>query len=224
MSARTKLFAQKIRTMVPLPVGILMLIVLAFGCDDYPHNPDPTYETIVLQGGVPDEFSTDNSEPVSVHPDFLAHIRTKKNPLNPVFDGWVSNRTFGHSFILPACFGERKVKSARVTMRLRALSGDAGNDQTHWHVRDGQGGTRRVWGASIANHLNNGSWRTGEVRTFEFDLSAMPQASAPGIEYNLLPYLEDGEIHIYIQDDTSVDFIRLEAQVLCDGDGNDGLY
>lgn len=203
------------RRAATLSVAALLVSAIVSGCRDAPGDPGIPFGGIVLQGGVADEFDASNAETATLHPDFRAFLQTRENPIEPNFDGITSNRHFGHSFILPECDGERTVRSARLTMRLRALSGDGSTDQTHWYIRNDLGELEHAWGALIPRDLSGGSWSSGETRIFEFDLGAMPHGGVNSHE-NLLPLLKNGELHVHVQDDTSIDYIKLEAIVGCE--------
>lgn len=162
----------------------------------------------LLEAGVDDHFDPQNtSEPAS--PGAALLVLLEGNPAS--FDDPSANRPFGHSFSLPqgSC-----LVAAQLELRAKPLAGSA-NDALHLGFvgRDGAfAGTRAsvYFGSGNPSSLPallSDSWSAASYpdgRTFSFDLANLAGA------VNLLPDLAlHRTLDLYVQDDTSVDFLRL---------------
>lgn len=162
----------------------------------------------LLEAGVDDNFNPQNmSEPAS--PDAALLIMLGADPAS--FDDPSPNRQFGHSFSLlqGSC-----LVAAQLELRAKPLAG-SGNDALHLGFvgRDGAfAGTRAsaYFGsgnppslpALLSDAWSPASYPSGHV--FTLDLANL----AGGV--NLLPDLATQRaIDLYVQDDTSIDFLRL---------------
>lgn len=152
-----------------------------------------------LHGGVADGFSI-NTAPLSETAD--PGVQLQSVMLNPrPFDGGgaVVNSDFGHTFTgLPPA-----IVSARLHMRLRAGHDRPDNDSLHLQL-DSSGGF--LWDISLPT-LTNLPWTPfmGFTANVMLDLANLPGGG------NLLASLNStGRFDVYVQDDTLVDFARLE--------------
>jgi len=131
----------------------------------------------------------------------------------PQFDLPYVDTCFGHTFTdLPSC-----VIGAQMTIGLRANSGGVFNDAINLDLG---GPVDFRWGSAIANLPGaGGKWIPGQTLVVTLDLADLPPNNQ-GVT-NILIGLEDGELDVYVQDDTSVDFITLElifCESACPGD------
>lgn len=186
------------------------------GCHDSPVDPAPCH-TEVLVGGVDDNFAAGNEEPAAPSPELVNYML--ENYYNPYlehrFDQTTIDRPVGHTFHLAGVDAAHPavVTKAVFTMRIRTV--DPTTDWFHLMVNDGAGGVRGIYDASI-HALYGGYAEPWTVKTVTLDLG----------ELGLLDELSDGVLHMYLQDDTAVDFVQLEVEYCgtC-GDRDDiGLY
>lgn len=158
-------------------------------------------------GGRDDNFDTaDGPEPASPGPELRAIMDADGSP-DRQFDDGLNNLSFGHTFTGFAshnCF----VSGATLTLRLRAEIGMTWTDEIVL-MQDGT----PVWNQRIAA-LAGGTWNNGQVALLTLNLAGLP-ASPIGVT-NVLAALQDGDLDLYIFDDTSVDFVRLDVQLCCD--------
>ena len=127
------------------------------------------------------------------------------------FDYPAADRRFGHTITnLPCSIG-----SATLVMDLRSTSTLSINDTIALATT---GGTPAFAWSRRLRDLLPGDWNTpGEVATLTLNLAALPTASGGSV--NLLDVMNaSGELDIYMQDDTSVDFITLTTS---EGEGTD---
>ncbi len=132
-----------------------------------------------------------------------------------IFDYPGSDRRFGHTIRnLPA-----HVLKAYVTLSIKSTSSLSSNDSIAFELT----GSRPtfLWSGSIAS-LVPSDWNTpGEIATLRLDLAALPLPG--GNICNVLDYINsDHALDVYLQDDTSVDYIGLDMAVCerdCDGNG-----
>jgi hypothetical protein len=165
-------------------------------------------ETVVVRGGAPDGFDSTNDEP-NFHNDQLAD-KLENCGTSPIssFDVIPCNQCFGHTLatqIRPECV----VVGGRLILRIRGGDGCGVQNDAIGFV---QGGST-VWYQSLANLSTSASWGAGSDETFTFDLANL-LASGAGVT-NVLSHLQDGELSFYVQDDSGVDFARLELDYCC---------
>ncbi len=152
--------------------------------------------------GIADNFASPSPvvEPACPCPPLVAWATP---PLEPNFDSPASNRRFIHSIKqLPA-----NILSAELTIRCRSNGGGSGNDAISLALNPG-GPTAFLWGGFLADRPESGgTWNGGDTATFVFDLANMSNG------FNLIPALNCGNcLDIYVQDDTSVDFVELKIK------------
>lgn len=171
--------------------------------------------SVVLDAGVDDDFSPLNmAEPAAPSPALLALL----GPSAAGFDGTAINSPFGHTFALPA---DGCVVAAMLATRARPLGGGSANDAIHVGFVDPESvfvGPRRsaYFGSGNAAPppaLLDSVWDVGlhpAGASFAFDLG--PSAG----EASLLPMLDAlRSLDVYVQDDTSVDYLRAVVGI-CD--------
>jgi uncharacterized repeat protein (TIGR01451 family) len=182
----------------------------------------PGYVIHNLLAGVDDNFSTANGpEPASPSPGLLAFIGTKPRA---DFDAAEIDKHFGHTFTIPQ---GKCIKAAKLEFRAKPLSSSSsfasGNDAIHLGFVNNAGA---FVGAQFSAYFGTGNppplpsllgnaWGN-DISTvaagivFTLDLAALPG----GI--NLIPDLNANRyLDIYVQDDTSIDYLRLVVE-LCD--------
>ncbi len=207
----------------PPPAALLQddtggdFIELTVGC------PCGEPDMVSILAGVQDNFDLGNGpEPASPSPDLLTRMLVGCNAIQPLFDVPNTDTCFGHTLTdLPPC-----VIGAQMTIGLRADWGGVFNDQISLDL-DGPEDFR--WNLFIADLPGaGGKWIPGQTLVVTLDLADLPP-SWLGVT-NILIGLEDGVLDVYIQDDTSVDFITLDlifCETACPGNligdlNNDG--
>lgn len=176
--------------------------------------------TVILEGRK-DGFGTgDGVEPAYPSPELLNFI-SGTCPLGPVddchpgqadceFDCAVTDRCFGHTFAskwdVCGC-----VTSAQLCFRVKALSG-SDNDNISFR-EEGVG----VWGMLVKTLRNycqtDPTWDPGDDFECCVDLANLPK-DGRGIT-NVLGLLLDGDLDVYISDDTEVDYLELTIVTCC---------
>lgn len=214
-----------------LSLATMFIVGLTAGCHDHPlcdeTNATPCNE-ITLIGGVEDNFAQGNEEPAAPSNEMIAYMNHRyrvipNNPLNQLtmqFDEPKPDRAFGHTFRLPA-ENIQSVQRAILTVHLRSLGGS--NDGMHIvDVTGKENVVDPIW-ASYIHSFNNGSWNWGEEVTIRLDLSALPPFKDNPTD--IRDALKDGTISLYVQDDTQVDYAKLEVSYCTEESGDDdGLF
>ena len=199
-------------TTCDLPAVIIPYYSLAGNIDNFSNadGPEPAFPSLALQA----VLSGCANGP----------LNTCNPSLNSEFDCPAVDRCFGHTFT-----GDwdtsRCVVGAELCVHLKATSGITGNDGLVLR-EDGA----FVWGINLGNlqNLANGdpTWDAGDELTYCLDLANLP-AGGNGIT-NVLSLLMDGDLDVYVYDDTEVDYLELTVDVCCqscfadgdiDGDG-----
>jgi hypothetical protein len=149
--------------------------------------------TFTFLGGKIDRFSVANgatAEPVTP-------VSITATPA--YFDATKGDRAFAHRFYLGA---GNCIQSATLEIRIKALPGGSTNDTMGIKVPGGSS-----WAKAVSAISPTGTWSPPKVKTVLFNLGAMPSG---GGSTNLIPALDSLRVlDINIQDDTSVDYIRL---------------
>jgi hypothetical protein len=191
----------------PVPVGTQSVTItagqtttLVFG-----NHQSACCLTFVFQHGKKDNFSLSNGpkgEPVIPAP-------APPTTTQLYFDGTEVNRLFSDRMALPT---GNCISSATFEIRLRPLKDVPGNDSIVLKI-PGTGGT--TWSKSI-NSLSLATaptyaWNPGKpAKTYTWNMGAMPLGGA-----NMLTSLNALRVlDVYVQDDTSVDYIKLTV-VFC---------
>ena len=155
--------------------------------------------TFTFLGGKIDNFSVANgatAEPVT--PPVITATPA-------YFDATQGNRAFAHRFYLGT---GNCIQSATLEIRIKALPGGSTNDTLGIKVPGSSS-----WGKPIFAIAPTGTWTPPKVKTVLFNLGAMPSG---GGSTNLIAALNSIRVlDINIQDDTSVDYIKLVV-VFCE--------
>ena len=83
----------------------------------------------------------------------------------------------------------------------------------------------RRWGRAISTLAPTGPWTSGTSKVVTLNLANLPP-SGTGVT-SVIGDMTDGDLDVYVQDDTAVDYLHLRVEVCCDkgipGDNdNDG--
>lgn len=112
-----------------------------------------------------------------------------------------NNLWLAHTFRFPR---NQDLAGAFLTVRLEGYGGMATNDSLNLEY-DGQSWT---WGTHIKNIPGAEGWSQGKKATLRIDLADLP-VNVRGVT-SLMPNLADGELDIFVQDDTVVHSVDLE--------------
>lgn len=180
-------------------------------------QPCPGFSVFTCTGGCDDNFSSDNPEPASPGDALVAALGACNGLVN--FDGATVNRCFAHTFsgCWPSCGaacpqpGCGTIVGATLEISMRALCEISDNDTVSlWD--DGTG----LWTVSIAS-LIGADWKCPMSATVVLDLAASGLPGTvqlpPAVSAAVMQSLCDGELGMHIQDDTSVDYVRLNVVV-----------
>lgn len=166
-----------------------------------------------IPAGLQDNFLMP-TEPASASPALRAFLTTSFTwPVREFFDYGGTNHSFGHSFT--NLLGDNNgcyIVSARLEIRLAGLGSGNPMDDMIGFVQGGQA----VWSSSISA-LYGAPWIPGAQNTFILDLDNLP-ASASGIT-NILAALRDGTLDVFVQNNTSVDYMILQLEYCCNNSG-----
>ena len=218
--------------LTPAVLGLLVSTLTVTGCRDHPIDWDDggtreTCKDVSIMAGVQDNFAIGNAEPSSPSEEMVAYMNYRyrevpnnyRNQLTMRFDETTSNRAFGHTFRLPDN-DIATIKSATLTIHLKSMGGD--NDAIHIVDATNHVDVKApLWGVRLSS-FNNGVWWSSE-KTLILDLANLPPNSTYAT--NVLDALKDGAISVYVQDDTSVDYARLDVSYCTEKkDNNDDLF
>lgn len=154
-------------------------------------------QLVELTAGVADNFAPP-TEPASPSAELQAFLGAGPAP---VFDHSTTNRTFGHTFTgIPT-----GVVAAQLTIRLRSLGEISDNDSLSLELLPGA--TFR-WSQRISVLANDPWDSNGDQATLVLDLENLSPSPSNGVT-NVLSALADGDLDVYVQDDTTVDFMTL---------------
>jgi hypothetical protein len=168
--------------------------------------------------GTSDDFSPQSLEPAAPS----VALQTAVGGPFADFDSTKQDVHFVHTFRFPPC---KCIVGAKIEFRAKALgssgSSSSGNDSItlgfstlagfpHWSAHLGTGNP------SSAPALSTPAWGSPPlVRTFSLDLAALPTAT-PGTTISLLSAMQTNKyLDFYVQDDTSIDYIKLTL-IMCD--------
>jgi hypothetical protein len=152
---------------------------------------------MVFEVGVEDDFALP-TEPTAPDADLAEFMGVNVRQ----FDQTGIDLRFGHTFVdLPS-----GICAARLEISLMADDG-TGNDNLN--LEFDPEGPRFGWGQSLAI-LTGLNWTTGDQMVLELDLADLPPSSQ-GVT-DILDSLADGDLDVYVQDDTSIDYIRLSVE------------
>jgi uncharacterized repeat protein (TIGR01451 family) len=186
----------------PVPVGTQTVTIVAGQTTTivFGNHQNACCLTFVFQHGKKDNFSLSNGakgEPVIPAP-------APPTTTQLYFDGTEVNRLFSDKLSLPT---GNCISSATFEIRMKPLRDVPGNDSIVLKI-PGTGGA--TWSKSI-NSLSLATppayaWNPGKpAKTYTWNMGAMPLGGV-----NLLPSLDALRVlAVYVQDDTSVDYITL---------------
>jgi len=168
--------------------------------------------------GAPDNFDTsDGPETASPSPELLTHLQGCSSGALTTFDTVPVDRCFGHTFGYAAtdtCLSATcRVVGATLTIQLRASQSLVHNDHItfmEYNAQTGQMDT--VWQQRIENL--DSTWAPGAVITLTLNLASLPSGS-PSSTTNILAALQDGDLDVRVDDDSGVDYMRLETRQCC---------
>ena len=162
-------------------------------------------DEVTLAAGIEDNFSPTGIEPNNTPPEWYTPGQTM--PFVG-FDFQGGNRWFGHRFILPqSC----QIAGAILIIRVKPLWGDATNDGVI--LRIGADKWMAQFGPPAGVYLQSSSWTPANFpdgHTFTLDL-----ANLPGGGNLLAPLNAQRLLDVIVQDDTSVDFVKLIVKLCC---------
>ena len=159
----------------------------------------------VRYGRMDDFYLGDGSEPTAPLGAALLAICQNSRP----FDDLECDRCFAHTMLYtlsPGC----SIVGGTLRLRLKACGNTSGNDSLtvmHHGVP--------VWSSPLAPLAPGGHWNNADSMTIVLDLCRMPDSGT--WETNLIPYLGDGSLDVYLVDDTGVDYLELTYCVCCGG-------
>lgn len=120
------------------------------------------------------------------------------------FDQIVPNRKFGHTFTgLPGA-----IVAAQLELRMRAGTDIPTNDALYLEFLN----PGFAWAKRISD-VTGLAWNAGDEKKILLNLANLPASNA-GVT-NILGYLADGDLDVYIQDDTAVDYVILRVWTCC---------
>lgn len=141
---------------------------------------------------------------------FLANVNgVYGNPLRKHFDDPATDSFFLHSFTgLPT-----NIVRAELEVRMRPEAGGTGNDSIHFDFPPFNAPSF-TWGQNMFALHPGGTWNAGQgAHTFVLDLGNLPAGSI-GQPTDLLSRLNTHHaLNIMIQDDTTVDYMKLRVWV-----------
>ncbi|MBK8164792.1 MAG: T9SS type A sorting domain-containing protein [bacterium] len=167
-------------------------------------------------GGRVDDFATaDGDEPATVNPALDAVITSCSDGPRRFFDGDDANKCFGYTFAdsCSPCWRSAVngvVSGATLTIHLHAEPGS--ENDTFYFMEEGE----FIWGVgigtlrSLATGGGDSVWNNDDDGTFVLDLADLPDWC--GVT-SVLAALQDGDLGIFIQDDTAVDYVQLVIEV-----------
>ena len=169
-----------------------------------------TPEITVCEAGHEDGFDTaDGPETSTPSPALLALMQGMSNGAQTSFDIQTSNRAFGHTFEdcwQPGCL----VVGARLEIGVRADGGLSQNDTISF--RDG---ATSAWVYSVETLAGVANWASPTSAVISLDLANLPPDGNQVTD--VLALLQDGDLDVLVQDDTSVDYLRLDVEYCCTG-------
>ncbi len=166
------------------------------------------------QGGIDDNFSGANG-PESSSPSvgLRSQMLTCGTALSFFDQPAGSDACFGHTF--SNCWGTCGPMTETIQMRIRASSAGSQDDELHFGEWPSPGS---IWHIGLSNLLEihtggaDVSWDPGDSMTVTLDLANLPVADR-GLT-NIMAALQDGDLDIYVRNNSEVDFAR--------GDGGGG--
>jgi hypothetical protein len=169
-----------------------------------PLKCEPNEKAFKDGNGLVDNFVTTGPVDPPTHPVGIPGLSATN-----IYDQTVGNYHFGDTFSLSP---PGQITKIRVTTRLKAIPDVPGNDAISFSTSTG----------FTSGHISVAlpSWNAGQNRLFWFTLlpGSLSAASTPPSVFGPLPPVPasffdptSNQFHVYVQDDTSVDFIQIEG-------------
>jgi len=179
-----------------------------FGC--LPDCPDP--ELSVFQAGEVDDFNLP-TEPAYPSQELIdANLYAPGYGLRD-FDEITNDKPFGHTFTgLPPC-----IVAAELEIRMKTCGSLALNDVLLLELVNPSAPPHFAWSKGIRYlplvplGTPIGSWTHPHTATFTLNLDAL----VGGV--SILKHLKDGDLDVYVSDDTAVDYIILRVWTCPEG-------
>lgn len=204
---------QKIRLVCVwgLTFGLFHLfVVTSLAQSSIPNAAQPCQNqgSVTITEGTPDQFAG-QQEPTFQGEGILS---LGSGPWAP-FDFTKADRQFGHTMRNLPC----NISGALLTLALKSNSNLSSNDTIGLGIT---GETPRfLWARKIKDLLGQPWNQAGATGTLNLNLAALPKAN--GGTVNILDLVNSsGALDIYIQDDTAVDYMTLNAQTCVNQDCN----
>lgn len=173
--------------------------------------PAAPRDRVCLAGRQDNYDQTNQPEPSSPSLALLAGPLTACSAgIQPGFDTFADNRCFGHTFeTLDAdgngCFErDPTCPLSRAVLRICMRAANVALTNTD-SMRLGTNGNG-LWGISLPA-LNGGSWNRNDENCWSLDLSSLPNGGDILNDVNA-----DGNLDVFVQDDTAIDFLELSLQ------------
>lgn len=155
-------------------------------------------ETVTFLAGAVDNFALP-AEPTAPSAELAAFLPgvPQRN-----FDAAGTDLHLKHTFSgLPT-----GICGARLTVSACVAGGGSGNDAVLLELTGGQ---NFAWGQFFST-LSGLAWTGSDCAVLSYELDALPAGF--GNNTNILEALNDGDLDLYVQDDTSIDYARLEVR------------
>jgi hypothetical protein len=156
--------------------------------------------------------------PVGENDNFDPTLPADDNPASPSaeitgafvglkgIDDLTSNRRFVHTFTgLPA-----GIVGGSLEVGLRAHADIPTNDGMALEFLN----PNFRWGRAISTLAPTGAWTNGTSKVITLDLASLPPSGTG--ETSVIGDMTDGDLDVYFQDDTAVDYMILTLKVCCD--------
>ena len=156
---------------------------------------------ITYQVEIADNFAAPDSAPASPSAEITSFFTGLKG-----FDDFAPNRTFVHTFTsLPP-----NIIGGSLEIGLKAHAGNSPNDSLNLEFLN----PNFRWGRAISSLTPTGFWSPPTSKVITLDLANLP-ISGFGIT-SVIADMADGDLDVYVQDDTAVDYLKLNVEVCCD--------
>lgn len=101
------------------------------------------------------------------------------------------------------------IVGATLEISLRAHQGGSGNDRISLEFLN----PNFRWLSNISALTPSGPWTTGTSKTLFLNLDSLPPY---GAVTSVIADMSDGDLDVFVQDDTAVDYMILKLKVCCD--------
>jgi hypothetical protein len=166
---------------------------------------------ITVQAEVNENYWLPDSEPATPSAALLGALGPNRRGFDYRTPGGApfvpSDLWFGHTFTgLPT-----NIVAATMEIRMKAAGGLSTNDSISLEFQN----PGFSWGLRIKDLTAAANpWIWPKDQVFTLDLGNLPP-SAYGVT-SVLGQLSDGQLDVYVQDDTDIDYIRLRLKICCD--------